>query len=43
MRFADAPLQTQSAPPLLGQHSADILAELGYSAAIEALRGAGAI
>jgi crotonobetainyl-CoA:carnitine CoA-transferase CaiB-like acyl-CoA transferase len=44
MRFADAPLQVQSAPPMLGQHSEDILAELGYSAAgIEALRGAGAI
>jgi crotonobetainyl-CoA:carnitine CoA-transferase CaiB-like acyl-CoA transferase len=44
MRFADAPLQTQSAPPLLGQHSADILGELGYSTTdIEALRGAGAI
>ena len=25
MRFADAPLQTQAAPPLLGQHSDDIL------------------
>ena len=44
MRFADNPLQTQTAPPLLGQHSDDILEELGYSAAgIQALRGAGAI
>ena len=44
MRFADAPLQTQTAPPLLGQHSDDILAELGYGAAdIAALRAAGAI
>lgn len=44
MRFADAPLQTQSAPPLLGQHSDDILSELGYSTAdIDALREAGAI
>ncbi|MEP6721665.1 MAG: CaiB/BaiF CoA-transferase family protein, partial [Variovorax sp.] len=44
MRFAESPLQTQSAPPLLGQHSEDILAELGYSAAdIEALRKTGAI
>jgi len=44
MRFADAPLQTQSAPPLLGQHSDDILSELGYSTAgIHALREAGAI
>lgn len=44
MRFAEAPLQTQAAPPLLGQHSDDILSELGYSAAgIHALREAGAI
>jgi crotonobetainyl-CoA:carnitine CoA-transferase CaiB-like acyl-CoA transferase len=44
MRFAEAPLQTQAAPPLLGQHSEDILSELGYSAAgIHALREAGAI
>ena len=44
MRFAEAPLQTQSAPPLLGQHSDDILCELGYSTAdIDALREAGAI
>jgi crotonobetainyl-CoA:carnitine CoA-transferase CaiB-like acyl-CoA transferase len=44
MRFAETPLQTQTAPPLLGQHSDDILAELGYDASgIEALRSAGAI
>ena len=44
MRFAESPLQTQSAPPLLGQHSQDILSELGYSmAGIDALRAAGAI
>lgn len=44
MRFADSPLQTQTAPPLLGQHSDDILSELGYSTAgIHALREAGAI
>jgi crotonobetainyl-CoA:carnitine CoA-transferase CaiB-like acyl-CoA transferase len=44
MRFADAPLQTQSAPPLLGQHSDAILAELGYAAsAIADLRAQGAI
>jgi crotonobetainyl-CoA:carnitine CoA-transferase CaiB-like acyl-CoA transferase len=42
MRFADAPLQTRSAPPLLGQHSDEILAELGYgSADIAALRETG--
>jgi crotonobetainyl-CoA:carnitine CoA-transferase CaiB-like acyl-CoA transferase len=44
MRFSESPLQTQSAPPLLGQHSDDILAELGYSAScIASLRAAGAI
>ena len=44
MRFAESPLQTQRAPPLLGQHSDDILSELGYSTAgIDALRAAGAI
>jgi crotonobetainyl-CoA:carnitine CoA-transferase CaiB-like acyl-CoA transferase len=44
MRFAESPLQTQTAPPLLGQHSDSILGELGYSAAgIAALRSAGAI
>jgi crotonobetainyl-CoA:carnitine CoA-transferase CaiB-like acyl-CoA transferase len=44
MRFADAPLQTQSAPPLLGQHSDAILAELGYAASdIADLRAQGAI
>jgi crotonobetainyl-CoA:carnitine CoA-transferase CaiB-like acyl-CoA transferase len=44
MRFADNPLQTSAAPPLLGQHSDDILSELGYGASdIAALRAAGAI
>jgi len=44
MRFSESPLQTQSAPPLLGQHSDDILAELGYSATcIASLRAAEAI
>ena len=44
MRFGDAALATQSAPPLLGQHSDEILAELGYGATDRAaLRAAGAI
>jgi crotonobetainyl-CoA:carnitine CoA-transferase CaiB-like acyl-CoA transferase len=44
MRFADTPLTTPAAPPLLGQHSDDILRELGYDAArIAALRTTGAI
>jgi crotonobetainyl-CoA:carnitine CoA-transferase CaiB-like acyl-CoA transferase len=44
MRFAETPLQTQAAPPLLGQHSDAILAELGYGAGdIENLRSGGAI
>ena len=37
-------LQTQTAPPLLGQHSDDILSELGYGATdIAALRASGAV
>ncbi len=44
MRFADAVLPDRAAPPLLGEHSDAILAELGYSATdIDALRSAGAI
>ena len=44
MRFADAALPQRAAPPLLGQHTDDILAELGYGpAAVEALRAAGVV
>ena len=44
MRFADAPLQPRAAPPLLGQHSSEVLAELGYSAErIDALRAQGVV
>ncbi len=44
MRFANAGLSTPTAPPLLGQHSQDILAELGYSSAdVVALRAAGVV
>jgi crotonobetainyl-CoA:carnitine CoA-transferase CaiB-like acyl-CoA transferase len=44
MRFADSPLPDSTAPPLLGQHSEQILAELGYGKAeVLALRAAGAV
>jgi len=44
MRFEQAALQTCAAPPLLGQHTSDILQELGYSPDdVAALQAAGAI
>jgi crotonobetainyl-CoA:carnitine CoA-transferase CaiB-like acyl-CoA transferase len=44
MRFEQAALQTCAAPPLLGQHTSDILQELGYGFSdIAALQAAGAI
>jgi crotonobetainyl-CoA:carnitine CoA-transferase CaiB-like acyl-CoA transferase len=43
-RFAATPATVRTAPPLLGEHGAEILGELGYDdAEIERLRGAGAI
>jgi crotonobetainyl-CoA:carnitine CoA-transferase CaiB-like acyl-CoA transferase len=44
MRFAAAPLAHDRAPPLLGEHTAAILAELGIDAAeIGELRQRGAV
>ena len=44
MRFTEADLPQREAPPLLGQHSADILAEIGYDAeAVRRLQAGGAI
>ena len=44
MRFADAPIQYRRPPPLLGEHSHEVLRELGYDdERIAALRSAGVI
>ncbi|MBP6900324.1 MAG: CoA transferase [Burkholderiaceae bacterium] len=44
MRFGGQPLALRTAPPLLGQHSDEILAELGYSGTqVAALRSAGVL
>ncbi|MBS7778499.1 CaiB/BaiF CoA-transferase family protein [Acidovorax sp. CCYZU-2555] len=44
MRFAHTPLQDLAAPPLLGQHSRQVLEELGYSAErIDQLQAAGVL
>jgi crotonobetainyl-CoA:carnitine CoA-transferase CaiB-like acyl-CoA transferase len=44
IKFASAPLRYDRAPPLLGQHSDEILREIGMSDAdIEKLRGNGVV
>ena len=44
VRFGGQPSRPSSAPPLLGQHTADVLAGIGYdAAAIEALRARGIV
>jgi len=44
MRFAQTPLQDLAAPPLLGQHSRQVLEELGYTAErIDQLQAAGVL
>ena len=44
MRFRENPLSFDRAPPLLGQHTDELLAELGYDAdRIAALRAVGAV
>jgi crotonobetainyl-CoA:carnitine CoA-transferase CaiB-like acyl-CoA transferase len=43
-KLSTTPASIRSAPPLLGEHSAEILAELGYSATeVDDLRAGGAI
>src|SRR4029453_12358922 len=44
MRFTEQPLQAERAPPLLGEHTEEIVREAGYDETrIESLREAGAI
>ncbi len=44
MRLSATPVQYRRAPPLLGQHTAEVLHEIGLNASeVEALRAAGAI
>lgn len=44
IRFGQAPSHAQTQPPMLGRHSDEVLAELGYGAdEISASRAAGVI
>jgi crotonobetainyl-CoA:carnitine CoA-transferase CaiB-like acyl-CoA transferase len=43
LRFADAPLRFDRAPPLLGEHNDEVLAELGLSDEMAALKARGVI
>jgi crotonobetainyl-CoA:carnitine CoA-transferase CaiB-like acyl-CoA transferase len=44
MNFAEAPLSFQRAPPLLGQHTAEVLEEIGLGPAeVEALAARGVV
>ena len=44
MNFAEAPLAFDRAPPLLGQHTAEVLGEIGLGRAeIEALAACGVV
>jgi crotonobetainyl-CoA:carnitine CoA-transferase CaiB-like acyl-CoA transferase len=44
VRFDEEPAQSRSAPPLLGQHTAEVLGAIGYdAAAIEGLRARGIV
>jgi crotonobetainyl-CoA:carnitine CoA-transferase CaiB-like acyl-CoA transferase len=45
VRFSTTPVEYRSAPPLLGEHTVEVLREeLGYSdAEIAALQGSGAV
>jgi formyl-CoA transferase/CoA:oxalate CoA-transferase len=44
MKFSETPVQVRRAPPLLGEHTAEVLAESGFDTEeIQALHDGGAI
>jgi crotonobetainyl-CoA:carnitine CoA-transferase CaiB-like acyl-CoA transferase len=44
IKFSETPCEIRTAPPLLGEHSAEVLAEVGYATSdIAELRAAGAV